>query len=661
MVVLRSSLAALCLLLSGLSSVATAADFEISVSPAATAEDIQDALQAARQHRSAAPTDTIIIKLPRQLVLDRPITLTAADSGRADAPLVIQGAPEGGSVISGGLELATAPVQQDGSQIVGRLPARFLPEIRQASLAGEWDRISPALQPKDSLKEIPRGRLFLFEGSRRLQPSRWPASGYATKPAISDRGDGQAELRLPDSATDIGGEANLWIAGYWTWNWWFEAASATVVDGRNLRFAAPVNAPRDSARYYLFNVADALSSPGSYYLDSEGKRVFYIPGAGEAEQSLQVAFAESLLHVTNATNLRVEGVAFEKSIGPAVLIENARDVTLANCFVGKTGGDGILVEGGLRVTIDRCVVDDTGYSGIQLSGGNRNTLAPAGHSVSHSKVSRFGQEMPTYRPGIRLFGVGQTIEACEISDGPHAGIIFSGNNHSISGNVLHDLVTNSEDAGAIYAGRNWTSRGTVIAGNYLYDIRNRIGPGQVMGVYLDDQLSGTTVSRNVFQNVDDPVLLGGGRDNVIEDNLFLSRKSPVWMDSRGTTWQADMVKPGGAYWNGLEEVPYESPIYASRYPGLASLLTDRPGSPINNTISHNLSLTVPFVYYEPPANAGLGTEADNLKIDGADTFPAILQSIPAKAQALQKLKELPARIEETRQTISTLPFAGRAQ
>ena len=105
----------------------------------------------------------------------------------------------------------------------------------------------------------------------------------------------------------------------------------------------------------------------------------------------------------------------------------------------------------------------------------------------------------------------------------------------------------TSDAGAIYAGRNWTSRGTVIESNYIYNLKSRIDSDSwVIGVYLDDQLSGTAVDGNVFRDVDLPVLVGGGRDNRISKNLFIASKSnPIMLDLRGLNWQSAWAAPGG--------------------------------------------------------------------------------------------------------------------
>ncbi len=106
------------------------------------------------------------------------------------------------------------------------------------------------------------------------------------------------------------------------------------------------------------------------------------------------------------------------------------------------------------------------------------------------------------------------------------GIGIHGNEHRIVGNELTHLLMGTTDNGAIYAGRDWTARGTVIAGNFLHDIR--ADPGfENKGIYLDDEASGFVIRQNLFLRTDQPVFIGGGRDNIVERNLFVSSSPAI--------------------------------------------------------------------------------------------------------------------------------------
>lgn len=59
----------------------------------------------------------------------------------------------------------------------------------------------------------------------------------------------------------------------------------------------------------------------------------------------------------------------------------------------------------------------------------------------------------------------------------------------------------------------------------------------VQAVYLDDQLSGTIITDNLFENCMTGILLGGGRDNLVMFNHFTGNDLAVHLDNRGMNWQ----------------------------------------------------------------------------------------------------------------------------
>ena len=626
---------------------------------------MQQAIEKAREHRLANHFDSIIIDLPKYISLSRAITIDAGSSGEVDAPLIIRGREVGGSTITGAKKLPPEPANDHAFESGWPAKSSIRSKLRQVHLGELAASLSPAMAPRMYAKDASPGRLFVFEGDRRLMPARWPTDRYATDFTIlqSDNAN-SVSLKLPEDAGDLKGQEYLWIAGYWGWNWWYEALKVTVTDNHVVGFPKPGSPVRDTSRFYLLNTTAGLTQDGYYYFASETSDIFYLP-ATDFDRGLNIPVADNLLRVVGAQNIRIELVAFEKSIGPAVVIENSQNVVLSNCYVGHVGSHGVVISGGERNRVESCVVDDTGLSGIVVSGGDRRTLTPGGHVVRDTRITRFGKEIPAYRPGIRLMGVGNRIEGCEIADAPHAGIIFEGNNHSIVGNILHSLVLDTTDAGAIYAGRDWTFRGNNIVSNYFYDITNHVDESVVVGVYLDDELSGTNVSANVFSNVDQAILVGGGRDNLITENLFLDsgkQNATIVVDLRGLSWQAAMREPGGSLIRGLERVPYLKSPYIDQYPELAAVLTDQPGAPLNNRIMHNLSQGNLIVTYDNPKTASSGIDIGNEKIELIKIkFPGSLYGIPLHAPALPKLTITQTLILGSIEKMKTLYFLNKQQ
>jgi len=97
----------------------------------------------------------------------------------------------------------------------------------------------------------------------------------------------------------------------------------------------------------------------------------------------------------------------------------------------------------------------------------------------------------------------------------------------------------------------------------------------------------------VFYKTHEAVWIGGGRDNVVENNLFIECDRPVSIDSRGLNWT--FLNPGGdiketGMYGKLTSVPYDEPPWSVRYPKLARILAEQPRAPLGNTLERNVSV-----------------------------------------------------------------------
>ena len=170
---------------------------------------------------------------------------------------------------------------------------------------------------------------------------------------------------------------------------------------------------------------------------------------------------------------------------------------------------------------------------------------------------------------------------------------FGGNDHVIEFNEIHSVCYESNDAGAIYAGRNWTMRGHVIRYNYLHHINGFEGRGCV-GVYLDDMFASAAIAGNVFYKVTRAAFIGGGRDCTIENNIFVDCNPALHVDARALGW-AQAITPTNGSRKAQEKgtisgIAYNKPPYSERYPALVNILDDEPKAPKGNVIARNICL-----------------------------------------------------------------------
>jgi parallel beta-helix repeat protein len=193
--------------------------------------------------------------------------------------------------------------------------------------------------------------------------------------------------------------------------------------------------------------------------------------------------------------------------------------------------------------------------------------------------------------------VGNRIAHNLVHDAPHTAVLLHGNDHRVEYNDIHHVCMETADAGAFYMGRDFTERGNVVQYNYFHDFPG----GDMQAIYLDDFASGTTVLGNICYRTGRGVLIGGGRDNVVENNVFVECNPAVWVDARGMTW-------AGKMFNGqdqtlivrLNAVNFSSPPYSERYPELAGILENQPAVPKGNRIEKNIAFGGPWLELRRP-------------------------------------------------------------
>jgi hypothetical protein len=282
-------------------------------------------------------------------------------------------------------------------------------------------------------------------------------------------------------------------------------------------------------------------------------------------------------------------VALECTRSTAVTISGGTHCRVAGCTIRNTGSWGVSISGGRENSVVSCDIYRVGEGGVSLSGGDRKRLEPAGHSAENNHIHHFGRLYRTYRPAVAIGGVGNRVMHNWIHNGPHNAIQMGGNDHLIAFNEIHDVCFETGDVGAFYMGRDWTERGTTIRHNFFHHIS---GPGLhgAMAVYLDDSASGITIYGNIFYKAGRAAFIGGGRDNVVENNIFVECQASVHVDARGVGWMKYHVEGDGTLPRRLRAMPYREPPWSERFPRLLNILDDEPGLPKGNVVRRNISV-----------------------------------------------------------------------
>jgi len=390
--------------------------------------------------------------------------------------------------------------------------------------------------------------------------------------------------------------SNIWVHGYWAWDWANSYERVEVLDGekRFIKTAAPhgLYGFRKGQHFHFLNVLEELDEPGEWYLDASTARVYFWPPTTVTQGELYLStLGEPFVRMAQVSHVEFEGIQFEGGRNSGVVLKGASDCGVVRCDVRSVGNYGILVEGGTSNRVDSCTILDTGDGGVSLTGGDRSTLARGEHRVTNTHFMRQGRWSKCYVPAVLMSGVGHRVDHNLIQDHPHCAILYSGNDHVIEFNEISHVARETGDVGAIYSGRDWTYRGNKIRHNYIHDTGG-VGMGS-MGVYMDDCVSGTEIFGNVFARVSRAAFLGGGRDHQVVNNLFIDCKPAVQIDGRGMdrspVWHNmvyDYMRKQ------MDAVPQD--LYLRRYPALGDLKTfyasDAGIPPEKNVIANNISL-----------------------------------------------------------------------
>lgn len=489
-------------------------------------------LMAARDRVRTLAEDRTVVLMDGVYRLTEPLELSATDGGTADRPVVWRAECRGKAVVSGTAALRWAAIHPDDPD-VACLPSVARDQIQVATIPGEG-----ALPGFHGGGEYNKNRAkedayFLISGSRRLPVARWPDEGWTRTGEVLTNG----LFRFADRnrLTAWARERDLWAKGLWNVEW--DDRRLEVLNVDPAAGTIEVNAHgnpygfKSDRNFHVFNALSELDRPGEWVLDRRGHRVI---AWREENASPEIVAAKNLVRMRDVGYVAFDGIRFVAARDAAVDIAGSRHVRLRGCEITLTGGWGVLVSGGEDVKVRDCDLFHLGEGGVRLEGGERETLTPARHSVENCHVAYYGEVSPNYKPGVALFGVGNSVIHCLIHHSDHQGISFRGNDHRIAFNVVHDTCRFNDDAGAIYAcTRDWTQLGTVIEHNLVHWTGKNPRPTMTHAIYLDDYTSGVIVRGNVLNRATLGVYVGGGHDVTVEGNVMVGMTAPVQINSRG--------------------------------------------------------------------------------------------------------------------------------
>lgn len=305
--------------------------------------------------------------------------------------------------------------------------------------------------------------------------------------------------------------------------------------------------------YSFCNLLEELDTPGEYYIDSETLILYYYPLNNFCRNTkIRVSYLKTpMLAMENVSGVSIGGIIFENMRGMAVYSEGCTGTSIKNCIFRNIGmvavsfgvgyrevvnnvHDGDLIpekrkigslkaqthnnpmtfrNGGYDNLLFDCEIYHIGCGGVILDGGDRKKLLRGNNRIVGCDIHDYNRLEKTYRPGIHVFGCGNTVSFCKIYNSPQMAIELTGNENVVEYCEIFNCCRDSYDNGAVYCGSRFSSRntfGTVFRNNYFHDNgseRCNVNEGargfrsETYDLYLDGH-SGTEIVGNIFQKSD---------------------------------------------------------------------------------------------------------------------------------------------------------------
>lgn len=564
--------------------------------PFASLEKAKDAIRTLKKTNGLPDGGITVWILGGVYPIGSSFVLNAEDSGTKDAPITYRGI-EGEEIrLVGGQEITGFKPVTD-PKILERLDESARGKVLQVDLKAQGIADLGKMSGRGFGRPIVPAGLELFFQDKPMTLARWPNEGWARIAAVPAGKDGGKFTYSGDRPSRWTKSDDIWLHGFWTHDWadTYEKVSSIDTKTREIYTHPPHGqyGYTEDRRYYALNLLEELDQPGEWYLDRGTGVLYFWPPAPIRQGKTVVSLLEKpLISMDGASFVTIRGLTLECTRGHAVQITGGTRNLVAGCTIRNIGNIGVKIKEGTENGVRGCDIYETGDGGIWLEGGNREKLTPASNYAENNNIHNYSRWVITYRPGVQMRGVGNRVAHNLIHDAPHCAIIFKGNEHIIEFNEIHNVCSETADAGAFYIGRDWTQRGNVIRFNYFHHLMKNNdlrGWSEIMAVYLDDCASGTRIYGNIFHKAARAVMIGGGRDNVVQNNVFVDCTPALHVDARGIGWASFWFDGrDNTLMDGLKAMNHKEPPYSVRYPELLTLLDDEPAMPKGNSIICNI-------------------------------------------------------------------------
>lgn len=587
--------------------------------------------------------------------IDKTFILNSNDSGTEQSPIIYTNYPGEEVTLLGGRSFgaeAFKPAQEDAllDRLVDQsvrdkiymldLKSNGIESVGEPTLFGSYSYnsyYSDFLTAPNIIGVEP------FFNGKPLTSARYPNEdeGRISAPYVYEKGWSSDDKGSSDNPADsfvIGiiddGHINKWNAsvsaqngsknkvlmnGWWRYDWCDQSIPIKSIEASNdgvVKVTSTHSAylcPTEdygTRAFYVYNLIEELDIPGEYYLDYDTCVLYVYPPENIENSKIDISLTPGdIVSLNKAENIIFAGINISTTRKHAYYINECKNIEIRDCEISGTGSKGVYITASSNCGITDSYLHDVN-GGVVLSGGDVKTLTSGNNYVKNCHIENFSRLTKNNNGAVDVGGVGNRVSNNRIHGGPHLAISFGGQKNDIIYNEIYDVCRECYDVGAIYGGRTWVGRGCKIMYNYFHNIKTAsTGAMGVCAVYLDGGQSDMTVSSNVFHNIDGGcVWIGGGQDNIVQNNYFTDSGYGLWLQNPMAS--IDLNKNHYSGYNSLDvKVDFSNNDYwKSEFPKLYDFMAqsdDDKRLPKNNTFSSNISY-----------NTGLYRGDENCKAEG---------------------------------------------
>ena len=456
-----------------------------------------------------------------------------------------------------------------------------------------------------------------FVNDKEQLVSQWPngESNYATWMDLVNENKNSGVIKADEMRSKRWqGEKFAYFEGYPSPDYSNERNNITI-DGDLIKFKNIARFNLDekhSRRYKVKHILSELDVPGEWYVDRDTNVLYYYP-IEDFDENATIEISSKKMHlltINGLSNVNFDGISFDKIRGRAI---NARcgleNFNVYNCSFTNISNDAVVYEATSRYdgyltgtanyidAANNCEIRgnkfvNIGAAAIVLRGGDRELLTGGNNVIANNYIYNASNKQRC-TPVIQMSGFNNNAVNNEAHMLPFHALNYGGNENLIAYNEFYDALRDTGDCGVVYTGRQFLTRGTEIAYNYVHDFKHldeRTHDNGV-GIYLDDRQSGIYVHHNIIypNGIDSKgngVQNGSGMHNIIEYNTVVDAEEPFTLSNRfvedfssssaGTSVINEVVKISGMqkgekihYDDGVVKEPAVSgryELYFEKYP-----------------------------------------------------------------------------------------------